>query len=317
MASSKQRAWNFVSNLPMEQSLILGGGGTLAFFELLGYAQGFLQTNTKKIFDLLWPSTTTSVKAVANNAIYPLIAREGVVGGMLLTKNGIFYLRGENLVLYGASAYFENQNTDFATHAFSELSPHAFALYQKATHNPNDIQQNLEFHFRELLDDCLLQMILNDFQLILSEISDISSPDDKNKLSGIILSLIKKITLTKDAEPPPTYAARLSSYFWSPALNINEAGHKSSQACLTEWAHENRADLINDLKPQLQKFIQNHQIFFKPQQAPLAASFTKTMCSWNKTISNTLTISLKLFPQSTLDGTWSQVGKLQYSISDP
>ena len=321
------RAWNYVSNLPVEQSLVLGGGGTLAFFEILSYAQGFLQTNTKKIFDLLWPVPTSHVHTVAdilkkgnlgNNT--PLIAREGVVGSMLLTQSGIFYLRGENLILYGAAAYVENGETESLAQAISELSPHAFSLYQMAANKKfsrelaqDKVQKTLKFHFDELLDDCLLHMILNDFQLILSKLSSESS-QNTTTVAELVLDLIKRITLTKDSKPTPTYVQKMYEYIWTPAVNINEAGNQSSKVCLTQWVDDNKEKLKSHLKHQLQTSLDDPQIFYKQYKAPSVESLHKTACDWHKSIGDTLTISLHLLPDTALDGTWTQVGKLQYSI---
>jgi hypothetical protein len=340
---SLKGTWNKVGNLPLEQSLLVGGGGSLALFEVFSYAQSFLQKNMNQVFDTLWPTPLNTVSSVANllktkilDTNCPLIAREGSVGGMLLSRSGIFYLRGRDLILCQAPNMYESddENNDFITNAVCRLSPHAFLLYHEAADVHNGlannflIKQSLKKHFDELLDDCLLHMLLNDFLLILPMISSIHN----KPIVDLVLDLIKKVTLSKEVEEPSIYS-RFNKAVWSywPFSNNNGGEnvieHSSSKKCLSEWANDNRLNISNYLIPFFKKFNNTHIFYRDPNawrqnevenQEPWVKSFNLTNCMWKKDTANFIHTEMQICETEEVedDGSWSQIGKLRYTITE-
>ena len=343
------KTWNSVSKLPIEQSLIAGGCGSLAFFEILGYAQTFLQSNMEHMLDILWPQQPAQVSMVstvlpdhkgcrAGNA--PLIAREGNVGAMILTKSGIFYLRNKDLFLFVASATYEEEREkhDFAKEAVSKLSPHAFALYHKAAAEINVKDKNevitnsLKKHFKELLEDCLLHMILNDLSLLCFNQST-------SRLGRILaLDLFQKITLSREAaaETMPTVIIKkgknliqgIMGSFWTSEKESKDLAaihSKTSGAILLEWVSSNKKNIKQEL-PSLLSMCKNKQLFFRNStdwkgnsmeinysQQQWRNGFQITRCMWEAIIDDTIKIELELCPR-TEEECWNQIARLRYSI---
>ena len=338
-------AWHWVSDLPIEQSLVLGGGGSLAFFELAKHARTFLQDNMRSVLSLLFPtfnnniiSQITHVPTVTSQKISPLIARNGVVEAMLLTRTGIFYLKTDGLTLYQAVGYCETANPgheEYIHAALSKLSPYALHLYNEARQKGEESRDNIQDHLREkfeqLLDDCLLHMILND----LSRISRMD-PAHLTPIKPIAINLIQKITLTQPQGNTNwgQYAWRFLGYYRGQATATVAA--KSSTQCLREWTTENGAPAI--IQQQLKDiFIQylrseaeaSQKLFFRDsdewRQNPIELppsrqteqwrkSLSVTGCTWNRAI-GPLRIELEMTAPDADDVDWKSTARLRYTIN--
>ena len=329
-------AWHWISTLPMEQSLVLGGGGSLAFFELARHARTFLANNMKSFLRLIFPNSagpitkTTDVQTVACQNVSPLIARNGLVEAMLLTQTGIFYLKTEDLTLYQAQGYCQNADVQpnvYVRTAISKLSPHALSLYHKAQEQSTtreDIHRGLQTKYHELLDDCLLHMILND----LSSISSSGHPS-LITIKPIALDLIQKITLTVNSGSGWTRAWTWFGY--APPTDTTPTT-KTSIQCLTEWTTNHAPDIQRHLK---QIFTENSSrdgtkpnLFFRDsgewQRNALevnrrgsneqwSKSLEVTGCAWNRII-GPIRIELELTPPDSDDNDWISIARLRYTI---
>jgi len=335
-------AWHWVSALPIEQSLVLGGGGSLAFFELAKHARTFLQHNMRSVLSLLFPgfnnniiSQTTGVKTVTSQNVSPLIARNGVVEAMLLTRTGIFYLKTEGLTLYQAVGYCESahpQREQYIEAALSKLSPHALYLYnearQKGKGSRDDIDTYLREKFEQLLDDCLLHMILND----LSRISRMD-PAHLTAIKPIAINLIQKITLTQP-QGNTTWGQFAWSFLGYRGQTTATFTAKSSTQYLREWTTENGAPTIQQLKAIFLQYLRNGDeanpnLFFRDsnewrhntiellttsQTEQWHKSLSVTGCTWNRAI-GPLRIELELTAPDADDVDWKSIASLRYTIN--
>ena len=309
LARSK-KAWNWVSSLPIEQSLVVGGGGTIAFLEVLSFAHMFLEDNINSVLNMLYGTPLESrVKTVADRSsvLAPLMARKGLVEAMLLTPIGIFFLRADHLTLYKAQIQNDNDETSYY---YSKLSPSALGMYNTAiTQSLIEAQNNLTQNFSALLDDCLLHMLLNDLALLLST----QTPSQMRPIKQLALDLIQRIT----GPPPPAQKmlARFTSAFTKqPSSHIKP----SSNACLQEWAKKGEKDIANRLK-QLLDNSHDLRLFYKKshavnatEQRVMMEGLLATGCMWNQKIGN-LSVELEVCSEEA-GSRWNKIAKLRYRI---
>jgi hypothetical protein len=274
--------WKHLIDLPLEKGLVLGGAASLAFAEVIGVLNSFLQNNLHKTLDILIPRPKRSgdkyiVHAVAEELnlsldqkrtkCIPLIAREKIgVGGIILSTNGIYYLKPGTMQIFSSTPFDDGlekrdditiSEEQFQLHALCQLSPHTFQLYNAARNNPPSFFCNVKQRFNMFLFDCLLQMILSDlFTLIhgMEIVEDLA-------ILKLASNLISRITRSKDKEdqkPPPPKS--WYEFIFKRGLFINKSSrvekkvsiknnhNSSSEKILKSWARENRSSILANFK---------------------------------------------------------------------
>ena len=322
------RPWS----LPMEQGMVAGGLGSVAFLEVLGFAQSFLQAKLEHI----WGSRPDMphlrcVEARYGNLVgidqWPMVAREGVVGGMLLTKNGIFYLRTKDLLLYRSIATTETRNNHGSTHTYaaSKLSDHAFDMYKKMLDGYGSADKASDYlknknkkDFEMLMYDCLLHMLLNDFAVALNYVKP-RKETYKNAIAAM-LALMQKVTLT------PTPQRMLSRLGESMGLRRGETLiEKTSTQCLEEWTREHEATIKDEI---LEIFSEiRSKLFFRDidawrnsspensQNEQWKHSYNQNGLDFNKKV-GCISTELESFNAPTRSSdSWERIGRLRYCIN--
>ena len=320
----------------MEQGMVVGGLGSVAFLEALGFAQSFLQAKLEHIWGT-HPDTTphlTRVDARYGNMLgvddWPMVAREGVVGGMLLTKNGIFYLRTKDLLLYRSIATRETRDIAGLTQAYaaSKLSYHALELYNKmldeyavsGKQGPDFLEKKNKEDKVTLMHDCLLHMLLNDFAVALSYVKPHKA--DYKKEIVAMLALIQKVTLRT---PSPSQGTL--SILGMGSTRRETLIEKTSRQCLEEWTREHEGAIKDDIL-NLFSEIKDKKLFFRgdinawqssspenSQNAQWKHSYGKHGLDFNQKV-GCINTELESFnaPMRSSDS-WERIGRLRYCIN--
>jgi hypothetical protein len=355
--------WKHLTDLPLEKSLVLGGATSLAFAEVIGVLNSFLQNNLHKTLDILIPRPKRSgdkyiVHAVAEELnlsldqkktkCIPLIAREKIgVGGIILSTNGIYYLKPGTMQIFTSAAFDDGSEKheditvsekQFQLHALCQLSPHTYQLYNAARDNPASFFCNIKQRFNMFLFDCLLQMILSDLFTLIHKREIVEDP----VILSLASKLISRITRSKNKEdqPPPPQKSWYE-YIFKRGLFINRntreqkrvgtknSYNNSSEQILNSWIKENRNDILINFKHAVivdestTHFFAKNGNFKKRGSGDQSFSWEQgallTHCIWEVKINGIFKTEIQFFdpkPIKESRGTWKYIAKLRYSFID-
>jgi len=269
---------------------------------------------------------------------WPMVAREGLVGGLLLTKVGIFYLRTKDLLLYRSHVTYEKYDNEISEeheYAANRLSEHAYTLYKKIveeayppTMAQNMINKRARQSFERLLDDCMLHMLLNDFAIALSYVK--VNKKNNQKAIAAIVELMQSVT--HSTPPPPTLYQRwwLRSTPSPPSgsgSSSSSSSSSSSQCLLEEWTRKN-SDVIRGEIKNIFFNIGDPKLFWRDGNAWKQSNlekiedqqwrgcFRQTHCDWRKSIGGgVLRVELELLKPTKSSDDWENMGRLRYCIN--
>ena len=323
-----KRLWDWVSKLPMEKGLPLGGLLSLGCLNISMLFQKYVQAIMNSGLDLIWDvglkvslrkNVRTLFPKIQSTLPNPILIREGVVSGMLLTPAGIFYIQQPDLSVFQAIP--DIISTDSKNDGDTiRLCEHSFSLFGEGlmVASTESAVVWAKGRFDMFLSDCLLHMLLNDIYLIYLHATSTPLPPS---ITEATMELIK-------VQPPP-YAALRGLFISSQKRNMEMRNTKmNSETLITRWCSSRRAFIQDTLKQHL-SLLHNQKVslFYSNEGGGgltnielLTRQSQNTMCVWRKRISSFFRVDLVISDVISqekpmgMEYEWMKIGQFRYFI---
>lgn len=311
--------WSFLSQLPIESSLLAGGTASIFFLEFIKTTYNTVTYIFSQAFDaILNDSKKESFKvklSIENsNLENARVVRDGI-GGLILHQTGLYYLDSLTMIFY----QYKNPKKKVEgkeTFVF-KLAPYVHILYQRLNFNLKESKLN------SMMNDVLLHMMLNDIFANLKQSQAITNyfSEDQKKAIQSLVNLIRR----KESPQPENASTSTLSMGGLFRANSNQPKEKSSThttyEILKKWKEENSETIkqifdtiAKSSAPKFSTFIKRNADRDYEPSSHLVNFLASEYITGNPQISIRL-IEMKSTYEST-SKFWKPLFQVSYEVSD-
>lgn len=196
-------AWNKLSTMHMEPSLIIGGSMSLAFLSFMRSTYSIVSYIIENAIDIIVPPEDIKYKyntfQIESNGGKQFVVRDDSLGGLIINAQGLYYVDGCTLNVYKYDELEDSsheKNIGITRKSFSfKLAPYVQRLYEKLDFKTEKGNVDRSNTFYIMMNDLVVHMILNDIRKVLQKSEKVSNVLEE----GLRESMRKFIAIIKKA----------------------------------------------------------------------------------------------------------------------